>query len=97
MAELVGESIYSMNVRGLKDRNKRVQVFSWLKNRNANIFLLQETHSTPDTENIWKEDWGNSNIFFSHGTSNSRGECVLLNTSCNLISKKISKTVKVVL
>ena len=89
MAEFISDSIYSMNVRGLKDRNKRVQVFSWLKNRNANIFFLQETHSTSDTENAWKEDWGNSNMFFSHGTSNSRGVCVLFKTACNFDIKQI--------
>ena len=76
MAEFISDSIYSMNVRGLKDRNKRGQVLSWLKNRNANIFFLQETHSTSDTKNAWKEMWGNSNMFFLHGTSNSRGVCV---------------------
>ena len=73
MAKLVGDGIYSMNVRGLKDQNKRIQVFSWLKNRNASVFLLQETHSTLDSEKTWKDDWGNNEIYFSHGASNARG------------------------
>ena len=76
-------SIYSLNVSGLKDKVKRAQVFSWLHNRNAYIYFLQETHSTPDCETFWKDGWGNKNIYFSHGTSNSRGVCILFDNSCD--------------
>ncbi len=76
-------NIYSMNVRGLGDHLKRTQVFSWLNNRSADIFLLQETHSSVNSEQVWRDDWGNSNIFFSHGTTNSRGVCILFKDSCN--------------
>ena len=55
--------MYSMNARGLGDHGKRVQVFSWLHNRPADIFFLQETHSTAFCEKKWKDDWGNNNIF----------------------------------
>ena len=73
--------IYSMNARGLGDQVKRVQVFLWLHNRPADIFFLQETHSTTFCEKQWKDDWGNNNIFFSHGTSNSTGVAILFSNN----------------
>jgi exonuclease III len=88
MTDKLSVGIYSMNVRGLRDQVKRTQVFSWLHNRNANIYLLQETHSTSDTEKLWKDDWGNNNIYFSHGTSNSRGVSVLFENSGNFEIKR---------
>ena len=66
-----------MNARGLGDDKKRVQVFSWLHNKSADIFFLQETHSIVASENKWKDDWGNNNVFFSHGTSNAKGVAIL--------------------
>ena len=40
-------------------------------------FFLQETHSTADIENTWKDEWGSPGLFFSHGNFNSRGTCIL--------------------
>ena len=40
--------------------------------KNGDIYFAQETHSTPETENLWKEECG-CEVFFSHGTSNSCG------------------------
>ena len=62
----------SQNARGLKtDKNKRTTFFNYLK-ENGDIYFAQETHSTPETENLWKEECG-CEAFFSHGTSNSCG------------------------
>jgi len=77
-----------MNTKGLGDENKRVQVFSWLHNRPADIFFVQETHSTIESENKWKENWGNNNMFFSHGTSNARGVGIFFKNFCDM---KINK------
>ena len=32
---------------------------------------------TPNIEDAWKDEWGSPGLFFSHGTSNSRGTCIL--------------------
>ena len=77
-----------MNARGLGDRLKRTQVFSWLRSNKACIFFLQETHSTLESEKLWKDDWGLGSIFFSHGTSNSRGVCILLKDIPDFIVEK---------
>ena len=46
--------IVSQNVKGLKtDKVKRETVFNYLKT-NGNISFLQKTHSTPETEDLWK-------------------------------------------
>ncbi len=75
-------NFYSLKVNGLGDKAKRIAIFTKLKKLGMGIFLLQETHSTIATENIWKSHWGNQNIKFAHGSSNSKGVPILL--SCEL-------------
>ena len=54
------------------------------------FFLFQETHSSPQVKSMWKAEWG-GNIVFSHGTSNSRGVCILFKNDINFeIHRKIS-------
>ena len=67
----------SLNVRGLSQLKKRKAVLTWCKKQKADVIFLQETHSTKETENDWKRDWGNSSVYFSHGKSNARGACIL--------------------
>ena len=40
-------TIITLNVNGLFDDKKRENSFQYLLNQPAQIFLLQETHSTP--------------------------------------------------
>ena len=69
--------ILSMNVKGLySNKKKRVDVFNWLKNKNASIICLQETHSIKEIENIWEDEFGGK-IYFSHFSSNSAGVCIM--------------------
>ena len=42
--------LYSLNVRGLRDKVKRRCMFDWLRNTQYDIFILQETHSTTEVE-----------------------------------------------
>ena len=70
--------LLSWNVRGLRSVNKRRAIFSYLKSQKATIFCLQETYSSIEDEKVWAAEWGGK-IFFSHGSSHSRGACVLLN------------------
>ena len=61
----------SMNCNGLNDAIKGNAVFSKLKKSGEGIFLLQETHSTAATEHKWRNEWGSSAMYFSHGESNA--------------------------
>jgi exonuclease III len=76
MAE-VNFKMISLNVRGLNNVNKRKAVLRWLEKSNYDIALLQETHSTQEVEKLWHNDWKGP-IFFSNGTSNSKGCCILI-------------------
>ena len=67
----------SQNVRGLGDFKKRREIFHSFHLSKYEIFLLQETHSSLEHEIQWKNEWGGE-IFFSHGSTNSRGVCILL-------------------
>lgn len=69
-------NILSYNCNGLADRKKRNTVFSWLKEKNYDIFCLQETHSTEADEAVWKNEWRGP-IYFSHGQKNSKGVMIL--------------------
>ena len=70
-------NINSFNCRGLRDEKKRRAVFNWLYSKHSGIVLLQETHSKETDEQLWASEWGGQ-IFFSHGTNQSRGVAVLL-------------------
>jgi len=72
-------SLLSLNVRGLREKKKRQEIFHWLKqlkNGENNMIFLQETHSEESDQVIWEKDWG-SKIIMSHGSTNSRGVAIL--------------------
>ena len=70
-------NLISVNVRGLRERNKRKTIFEWVKKKGGEIVLLQETYSTPDIEDVWRRDWSGQ-MFFSHYTNHSRGVLILV-------------------
>ena len=73
---MVNFRILSYNCRGLNDFKKRNDVFNYLKNLNANAYCLQDCHFTPSIEKQVSMQW-DGECYFSHGTSNSRGVCIL--------------------
>ena len=79
--------ILSLNVRGLQNNKKRRAIFNYCRNR-ADISILQETHSLPKNEQVWQTEWG-SRIWFSHGSSNAKGVCILKDKNCSADIKKL--------
>ena len=69
--------IKSYNCRGLRDKNKRLSVFAWIKDSHQGISLIQESHSTLADELKWQGEWG-SKIYFSHGEFNAKGVAILI-------------------
>ena len=61
---------------------KRKSIFCFLKDQNCEAYFLQETYSELNDENIWSSEWGGA-ILFSHGTTQSKGVCILMNPSFN--------------
>ena len=53
-----------------------------MQNNNADICLLQETHSHEGAERQWCQNWG-GDIRFSHGRTGARGIAILIKTNLN--------------
>ena len=57
--ELIGSNIMfdilSLNVRGIREKKKRINIFSSVRNHvsDQGVIMLQETHSTKDLESSW--------------------------------------------
>ena len=75
-------NVLTLNVRGLRNPVKRRSIFCFLKDQNCEAYLLQETYSELSDESIWRSEWGGV-IFFSHGSTHSKGVCILMNPSLN--------------
>ena len=70
-------AILSYNVRGLKDKKKRLAVYDFLKTKKIDVILLQETHCHLKQEEYrWGREWGGVSLW-SKGTGNSKGVAIL--------------------
>ena len=82
--------IMSYNVQGLQSSEKRMDVFDYLKDKNYDIYCLQDTHFTDENEYQIIDKWGNSNSIFSNFKSNARGVAILFNNNLDYkIQQKI--------
>ena len=83
--------IISNNVRGLQSYQKRRKLFHHFNTvPEIDIIMLQETHSTEKSENQWRAEWGGQ-AYFSHGTSEARGVCILIKNNVDFELKNITK------
>ena len=84
-------NLVSLNVGGMVSRQRRKALFYWLKHTiRPDILLLQETHSTSDTQtHQWAKEWGGLNrasrgeateraAWFSHSASPHTGGTAIL-------------------
>lgn len=69
--------INSFNCRGLRNANKRGNIFNWLKKSYLSITLLQESHSAHIDGKKWEQEW-DGQIFYSHGEYNAKGVTILI-------------------
>ena len=81
----------TFNVNGLATTrdtvSKRRKIFTWRKNKNIDIILMQETHCSKKLERIWKNEW-RGDCYFNNGTSGSRGVCVMVSPHRSLSLKR---------
>ena len=80
--------LFSLNVRGLKNRLKRLKLFNYLKTQKFDLVCLQESHITNNDIQIWEKEWGGK-LFYNVGTGHSKGEVIL-------VSKLFSGTVDLI-
>ena len=75
--------ICTLNVKGLAGKQKRLQMFEWLKQNKFNLCFLQELHCTNENYNLWRNEW-KDDLFLSGNKSNSLGIGILCNNlPCN--------------
>ena len=68
--------VYSLNARGLRNKDKRREIFAFIKRKQYDILLIQESHGTQDIEGIIEREWGGPCIF-SHNDSKGRGVMIM--------------------
>ena len=72
--------ISSLNVRGIGDKQKRSELFNWLRSKKISLYLLQEVHCSNDTISIWSSEWGYKSLF-SCCSSAKGGVAILFNNN----------------
>ena len=71
-------SISSLNTQGCSDSLKRASHFEYLKLKvSSGVHVLQDTHTTPQCESLWKLMW-RGQIRFSHLSSCEAGIALLI-------------------
>ena len=81
-------SCASLNVRGIRDANKRKKLFLYLRQFKHDIIILQETHSVESDEELWRKQWGGQTLF-AHGTNTTNGTCILIKPNTDIEMKLI--------
>ena len=80
----------SMNVPGLSNRAKRLDIFNWLNNNTFSIYCLQDIHVGPKYESSFKQDWGHDVVL----SSESRGVAVLFKSGLDYKRLKMLPVMK---
>ena len=92
--ELIGSNIMfdilSLNVRGIREKKKRINIFSWVRNHvsDQSVIMLQETHSTKDLESSWSSQLQCEKVYYSHGESNARGVLIAFQNDLDVTIKQ---------
>ena len=83
-------NVLSLNVRGIRDLNKRKTIFTWVRNQKADIIFLQEIFSTPDVFDSWKFQWP-GDMYYSHGSNHNKGVLVLIRVTLQFELNSVRK------
>ena len=73
----------TLNCRGLRDKNKRLSVFQFLKDENIDIAFLQETYVTDNFIPNFNKDWPGETFHAHTDSCHSRGTAILLREGLN--------------
>ena len=69
--------VFTVNVNGRNNHNKRIRLFNSLKTKKIDIRLLQEIHSAKTTETKWQQEWNRMSFWNSGRTYHSAGVATL--------------------
>ncbi len=73
----------SLNVNGIRDKNKWLLLKESIKLKEINVMFLQETHSDINNEVDWGL-WSEGQFVLSHGTNVSAGVTILFSKELNV-------------
>ncbi len=73
----------SLNVNGIRDRNKWLLLKESIELKEMNVMFLQETHSDVNNEVDWGM-WSDGQFVLSHGTNLSAGVAILFSKELNV-------------
>ena len=81
--------ILSLNVRGIRNKEKKKTLFSWIRNQKAKIVFLQETHATNDLQKLIENELKGTWVF-ANGDNRARGVCVYISNTleCQIVNFK---------
>ncbi len=68
--------IFSVNVRGIRSKKKRLQFFCLFKKLNYDIICIQESYVTEEVVGEWQKEWAGEMIYVE-GTGHSSGQLIL--------------------
>ena len=57
-------SVGSLNVRGINDKIKRLAIYNWIKQKQFDIFMMQECYCAKETCSTWEKEWGGTFFFW---------------------------------
>ena len=70
-------NLLSLNVRGIRNKEKRDAILLWSKHQKTDILLLQESYWTDDILKIIRNEW-KGQVFVSNGSNHARGVAILI-------------------
>ena len=74
--------IVSINVRGIRDKQKRCSIINWLKQNHYDIVCLQETYITNDIVKEIEQDFSSFGKIISSCSDSSHSRGVSIALSC---------------
>ena len=77
-------SVLSININGMSEEKNRNKLFDVLKNKNIDITLIQETHSTENLINKWEKEWLGKSFWNSWIVAKSSGVAILIKKDLNI-------------
>ena len=89
----------TLNVRGLRNKEKRRKIFYWLQKRKYDVIYLQETYCTESFLTSFNRDWKGS-VFHSVSLSeHSKGCCILISDriKCDVVNQQNTQDGRAVL
>ena len=82
-------SVCTLNVRGLRENQKRQTVFHWLKQQNTDLICLQETYCTSNNVTKFEKEWNGKSCHCLSTSSHKCGVSILTSKRLDIEVKDV--------